>query len=91
MESVVARSPSTWLNPVVLTREKNGDLRFCLDLRKLNEKVQLDEFEIPKIEELTSKLTGYKYFSTIDLSDGFFQVKIKPDDKQKPLSVPEKN
>lgn len=82
-EGVIEKSTFTWLNLVVLTRKKKGELRSCLDLRKLNELVPLDEFEIPRIDELLSKLEGQKYFTTIDLSDGFFQINIRDGDKEK--------
>jgi hypothetical protein len=54
-----------------------------LDLRRLNDIVVLDEFEIPKISELIHQLHGMKYFTRIDLKDGFFQVKIEKEDCQK--------
>jgi hypothetical protein len=72
-----------WLNPVVLTRKKNGALRFCIDFRKLNDLVNLDEFEIPKIQEMIGTLREMRYFSSIDLKDGFFQVPIKKEHREK--------
>lgn len=42
-----------------------------------------DEFEIPKIAELISQLRDMKYFSVIDLKDGFFHINIRPQDKEK--------
>jgi hypothetical protein len=80
---IIESSKSNWLNPVVLTRKKNGELRFCVDFRRLNKLVKLDEFQIPKIDELIATLRGKSYFTTIDLKDGFFQVPIKEADKIK--------
>ncbi len=75
------QSTSMWLNPVVLTRKKSGEMRFCLDLRRVNEIVELDGFELPKTQEILRTLNGKKYFTKLDLKDGFFQVKL--DDKAK--------
>lgn len=80
---IVEKSTSSWLNPCVLVRKKNGKLRFCGDFRKLNDLVEIDGFEIPKIQELISLLHGKKYFTCIDLKDGFFQIPIRECDKEK--------
>ncbi|KRH92972.1 LTR retrotransposon, partial [Pseudoloma neurophilia] len=77
------KSESIWLNPVVLTTKKNGETRFCLDLRWLNKLVSLDEYCVPKIEELIVMLRDQKFFSTIDLKDGFFQVPLSKNDRHK--------
>lgn len=45
--------------------------------------VKLEEFQIPKIGELFVYLRDMKYFTSIDLKDGFFQVPIKKEDKIK--------
>lgn len=82
-EGVIEKSNSCWLNPVVLTRKRNVDLRFCLDLRRLNDAVTLDEFEIPNIGEILGQLHNKKYFTLIDLKDGFFQIEIEKEDKEK--------
>lgn len=80
---VIEPSISAWLNPVVLTRKKNGNLRFCVDFRRLNDLVDLDSFELPRINELFITLRDMKYFSLIDLKDGYFQVEINKSDREK--------
>ena len=82
-EGIVESSVSRWLNPVVLVRKKNGDLRFCVDFRKLNELVVQDGYELPRIPELIGSLHGNHYFSSLDLKDGFYQVPIATRDKEK--------
>ncbi|MGL6121342.1 MAG: reverse transcriptase family protein, partial [Fusobacteriaceae bacterium] len=80
---VIEESNSLWLNPVVLVRKKTGDLRFCVDLRKLNSLVELDRFEIPRINEIIAQLRNAKYFTLIDLKDAYFHVEINEDDRKK--------
>ncbi|KAF9761956.1 Retrovirus-related Pol polyprotein from transposon opus [Nosema granulosis] len=81
--NIVEESKSLWLNPVQLVRKKNGKLRFCIDLRRVNDLVDQDCFEIPRIQELLSSLHGKKLFTGIDLEDGFFQIPIKESDREK--------
>ncbi|MGL6196546.1 MAG: reverse transcriptase domain-containing protein, partial [Thermoguttaceae bacterium] len=80
---IIEKSNSLWLNPVVLTKKKTGELRFCVDFRRLNDKVLLDGFNLPKINELLSLLHGMTVFSVIDLKDGFYHIDIEPCDKEK--------
>ncbi|MGL5706922.1 MAG: reverse transcriptase domain-containing protein [Aeromonas sp.] len=82
-KKIIEPSTSLWLNPVVLTRKKNGKLRFCIDFRKLNDLVKQDEFEIPRINELLMTLNDQKYFTKLDLEDGFFHVPVRNCDKEK--------
>ena len=76
-------STSNWLNPTRLTYKDSGELRFTLDLRELNKLVDLDEFSIPNMAELLRTLHDMSIFSKIDLKDGYFQVPLKKEDREK--------
>jgi hypothetical protein len=80
---IIEASHSLWSNPVVLVRKRNGNLRFCIDLRKLNDLVELDTYEIPRVNEIIVQLRDQEYFSVIDLKDGFFQIPIDKSDREK--------
>jgi hypothetical protein len=69
--------------PVVLVRKKNGELRFCVDYRKLNDVTKKDCFPIPRIDDTLDTLAGANWFSTLDLKSGYWQVDVHPDDKEK--------
>lgn len=58
-------------------RKKNGELRFCLDLRKLNEIVDIDGHRVSNITEIVRALHVERFFSIIDLSDAYFKVRIE--------------
>lgn len=83
LQGIVEESKSTWLNPIVLTRKKNGKLRFCVDLRRLNDITESDNYPLPRIQDLLASLNKMKFFSVIDLENGFFHVSIKETDKEK--------
>ena len=45
-------SNSPWASAIVLVRKKDGRLRFCIDLRRLNNRTVKDAYSLPKIESI---------------------------------------
>ena len=75
-------SQSPWCNAVVLVRKKDGTLRFCIDFRRLNAKTRKDSHPLPRGLEMMESLVGARYFSTMDLKSGFWQVKMSEESRQ---------
>ena len=81
----IRRSNSPWASAVVLVRKKDGALRFCIDLRKLNERTVKDAYSLPRIEDSLDVLNGSCIFTSIDLKSGNWQVEL--DEKSIPLTA----
>ena len=69
-------SNSPWGSAIVLVRKKDGRLRFCIDLRKLNNRTVKDAYSLPRIESILDSLGGAQIFSTLDLKAGYWQVEM---------------
>ena len=84
---IITPSTSPWASPVVLANKKDGTKRFCIDYRKLNNFTVKDSFPLPRIDESIDSLSGAKYFCTLDLASGYWQVPLDDDAKLKSAFV----
>ena len=74
---------SPWTQPVVVVKKKNGQFRFCVDYRKLNEVTERDEYPLPLINDIFDSMTGAKWFTTLDCKSGYWQMKVAEKDQPK--------
>ena len=83
--SVIHKLHSPWASAVVLVWKKDGGLRFCIDLWKLNKWTIKDAYSLPQIDETLDSLQGSQWFSFPDLKSRYWQVKM--DEESKPLTA----
>ena len=84
---IIEPSQSPWASPIVLVKKRDGSVRFCVELRKLNNVSRKDAQPLPRIDDTLDSLGGACYFSTLDLSSGYWQVAVGPNDKEKTAFV----
>ena len=72
-----------WSSPVVLVKKKYGSLRFCVDYCQLNYVTRKDSYPLPWVDDALVALAGMKWFSTLDLRSGYWQMKLDEMSKEK--------
>ena len=82
-QGVIRPSNSPWSSPVVPVRKPNGSLRLCIDFCNLNKVTVLDQYPIPRIDDLIDLLNKANYLTKIDLNKGFLQIPVKREDQSK--------
>ncbi|MCG7876437.1 MAG: RNase H-like domain-containing protein [Candidatus Thiodiazotropha endolucinida] len=68
--------PTDWVNSMVIVEKPNKKLRICLDPRNLNTAIKREHFQLPTIEEITSRMSGAKVFSKLDGKNSYWQLKL---------------
>ena len=81
--NIIQPSSSPWASPVVLVRKKDGSLTFCIDYRKVNAVTRKDAYPLPRVDDILDTLASCKWFTTLDLLSGYWQVEVDPNDREK--------
>lgn len=84
-DGVIEPSQSVWSSPVVIVKKRNGQHRFCVDFRRVNEVSEQDVYPLPQITATLDKLRGARYLLTLDLKSGYWQVPRAPESKRTQL------
>ena len=71
---------SEWATPVVPVFKKDGTVRLCGDYRTtINSLIEVDQYPIPKIDDLFGRMQGGVRFTKLDLGQAYQQVELDED------------
>lgn len=82
-ENIIEESESPWAAPVVLVPKKDGDVRVCIDYRKLNSITTPDRYPLPRMDDLLHEARSMPFMPSIDLRAGYWQIKVHTPDREK--------
>lgn len=60
----------------MVVQKKNESLRTCLDPKDLNKLIKREHFKLATRAKIMSPFAGAKWFSKLDASSGFWQMKL---------------
>jgi hypothetical protein len=80
---IIQPSTSPFSSSVLLVKKKDGTFRFCVDFRHLNAITAKSKYPVPVIEELLDELTGASWFTSLDLTAGYHQIRLQKGEEPK--------
>jgi hypothetical protein len=82
-DGIIRPSHSAWSSPICLVRKPDNTYRFAIDFRCLNSVTIKDSYPLPNINLIFDTLAGSRYFNTIDMASGYWQVPMNQSDRCK--------
>ncbi|KAL6185045.1 hypothetical protein ACLB2K_041180 [Fragaria x ananassa] len=70
-----------WVSNVVMVPKPNGKWRKCVDYTNLNKACLMDNFPLPRIDQLVDSTADFKMLSFLDAYSGYNQIKMHPADQ----------
>jgi hypothetical protein len=74
---------SPWASPCLLVPKPDGTYRLVGSFVKLNKVTLPDTYPLPNIQQIFDGLRGSKYYSTLDLKKGYFQIELDEESQLK--------
>ena len=68
--------PTEWISSMVVITKKDSKLRICLDPKGLNRAIRQENYQLPMIEDIATRLHVAKVFTVLDVRHGFWHVRL---------------
>ena len=79
---IIRPSHSNYISPMLVVPKKNGDIRLCLEGRKLNEKLMDDYESPPTVDEILLRCTKKPFMSSLNLTSSYWQIGLSEENKK---------
>lgn len=72
---------SPYLSPIVVVPKPGNEIRLCVDYKKINKHIVIDQHPLPTSDEIFARLAGAQIFSKLDLKAAYHQLEIREDSR----------
>ena len=72
----ITPSQASFASPILFVQKSNGDLRFCVDYRKLNEITKRNRYPLPLMDEVLARVQGCRYMTRLDVIAAFNKLRM---------------
>ena len=82
VEMVEEVAATDFVSPLVSVFKLDKTIRWCVDLRRVNEAVHRPGLQLPSTDDLLSQLAGARVFTKLDLKSGYSQLELTPESRR---------
>ena len=82
-QGIIRKAKGSWASLLHMVEKTDDTWHPCGDYRLLKIATNPDLYLPPHMEDLSTRLSGKKVFSMLDLSKGYYQVPVAPKDIEK--------
>ncbi|XP_046878860.1 uncharacterized protein LOC124469544 [Hypomesus transpacificus] len=82
-KQIIRECNSTYNAPLWPVLKPTGKWRLTIDYRQLNKQVPLSRWPMIHLDQELAKISQAQYFSTVDVANGFWTMKVDPGDPHK--------
>lgn len=79
---IIEQSNSKWSSPIVPVRKPSGELRLCIDYRKVNQVTKTSHFPMPNLNHYIYKAQHINYMTKLDLVRGYYQIPLEKESRE---------
>ena len=87
LAGIITPVESSWKSPVIIAAKKDGFQRFSVEYRNLNSIMPGDRWTLPRVDETLDDMRGSSVFTTIDIFQGYWQIKMDETCKEKAVFI----
>ena len=74
---------SGWATPIVVIPKKDNSVSICGDFKvTVNPNLQIDQYPLPKIDDIFANLSGRKRLTKLDLRTAYMQIEMEDESKE---------
>jgi len=74
--------PTAWVSPAVPIIKKSGEIRLCVDMRRVNEAIMRERYPLPVLEDILDTVRGNNWFSTVDIKSAYHQIELDEESRK---------
>jgi len=74
--------PTAWVSPTVPIIKKSGEIRLCVNMRRVNEAIMRERYPLPVLEDILDTVRGNNWFSTVDIKSAYHQIELDEESRK---------
>lgn len=83
LAGIISETTAPGGSPALLVPKPDGSFRLVVDYRELNRRIKRKQYPMPRTDDYLSALKNKRFFATLDLLHGYYQIELPPEERLK--------